>query len=121
MITTRLFVAAIALTAFVAALAAPATAADESKVKAAGREVETGAKKIGDGKLGTGVEETAKGVGHSVVEGTKFAGEKVKEGSQAASPPAKSAWQHLKDGNVKQSADAFGSSVKNFFTRLFTN
>src|SRR5215468_6744487 len=101
MITTRLFVAAIALTAFVAALAAPATAADESKVKAAGREVETGAKKIGDGKLGTGVEETAKGVGHSVVEGTKFAGEKVKESGNAAGPPAKSAWQHLKDGNVK--------------------
>jgi hypothetical protein len=121
MITTRLFVAAIALSAVLGGLATPVTAADDSKVKSAGREVETGAKKIGDGKLGTGVEETAKGVGHTVVEGTKFAGEKVKEGGQAASPPAKSAWQHLKDGNVKQSADAFGSSVKNFFTRMFTN
>ena len=118
---TRLFVAAIALTALIGSMATPATAADESKVKAAGREVESGAKKIGDGKLGTGVEETAKGVGHSVVEGTKFGAEKVKESGHAATPPAKSAWQHLKDGNVKQSADAFGSSVKNFFTRLFTN
>jgi len=121
MVTTRLFVAVLALTALIGWLTAPALAADESKVKAAGREVDTGAKKIGEGKVGTGVEETAKGVGHTVVEGTKFAGEKVKEGGQAASPPAKSAWQHLKDGNVKQSADAFGSSVKNFFTRMFTN
>ena len=121
MVTTRLFVAVLALTALIGSLAAPALAADESKVKAAGREVDTGAKKIGEGKLGTGVEETAKGVGHTVVEGTKFAGEKVKEGGQAASPPAKSAWQHLKDGNVKQSADAFGSSVKNLFTRMFSN
>src|SRR5215813_9012858 len=121
MMTARLLVAAIALIALLGSIATPSIAADESKVKAAGREVDTGAKKIGEGKLGTGVEETAKGVGHTVVEGTKFAGEKVKEGSQAASPPAKSAWQHLKDGNVKQSADAFGSSVKNFFTRMFTN
>lgn len=121
MITTRLFVAAIALTALVGSLATPAIAADDAKVKSAGREVESGAKKIGDGKLGTGVEETAKGVGHTVVEGTKFAGEKVKEGGQAASSPAKGAWQHLKDGNIKQSADSFGSSVKNFFTRMFTN
>jgi hypothetical protein len=121
MITMRRFVAMLVLGALIGWMTTPATAADESKVKAAGREVETGAKKIGDGKLGTGVEETAKGVGHTVVEGTKFAGEKVKESGQVASPPAKSAWQHLKDGNVKQSADAFGSSVKNFFTRLFTN
>ena len=121
MMTARLLVAAIALIALLGSIATPSIAADESKVKAAGREVETGAKKIGDGKLGTGVEETAKGVGHSVVEGTKFAGEKVKESGNAAGPPAKSAWQHLKDGNVKQSADAFGASVKNFFTRLFTN
>jgi len=100
---------------------APAFAADESKVKAATREVETGAKKIGDGKLGDGVEETAKGIGHTVVEGAKFSGEKLKESGQVAKPPAKSAWQHLKDGEVKDSANAFGSSVKGFFTRLFTN
>ena len=36
-------------------------------------------------------------------------------------------WRHeaeeacLKGGSVKESANAFGSSVKNFFTRLFTN
>jgi len=121
MITTRRFVATLALTAAIGWAAMPAIAADESKVKAAAREVDTGAKKIGDGKLGTGVEQTAKGVGNTVVEGTKFAGEKVKESGQAAAPPAKSSWQHLKEGSVKQSADAFGASVKNFFTRLFTN
>ena len=61
------------------------------------------------------------GDGHTVVEGAKFSGEKLKESGQAASPPAKSAWAHLKDGSVKESANAFGSSVKSFFTRLFSN
>ena len=36
-----------------------ASAADDSKVKAATNQVETGAKKIGDGQVGTGVEQTA--------------------------------------------------------------
>jgi hypothetical protein len=119
--TKRLLTATIALTALIGWMATPAFAADESKVKSATRQVETGAKKIGDGKLGTGVEETAKGVGNTLVEGAKFTGEKFKESGQAATPPAKSAWQHLKDGSVKESANAAGSSVKNFFTRLFTN
>jgi hypothetical protein len=101
--------------------ASPVIAADESKVKSATRQVETGAKQIGDGKVGTGVESTAKGVGNTVVEGAKFTGEKFKESGQAAKAPAKSAWQHLKDGSVKESANAFGSSVKSFFTHLFTN
>jgi hypothetical protein len=99
----------------------PVLAADESKVKGATRQVETGAKKIGDGKLGDGVEETAKGVGNTVVEGAKFTGEKFKESAQVAKPPAKSAWGHLKDGEIKDSANAFGTSVKGFFTRLFSN
>jgi hypothetical protein len=111
----------IALALAIGWMAAQAMAADESKVKAATRQVETGAKKLGDGKLGDGVEQTAKGVGNTVVEGAKFTGEKFKESGQAAGPPAKSAWQHLKDGSVKESANAFGSSVKNFFTRLFSN
>jgi hypothetical protein len=92
----------------------PAVAADDSKVKAATRQVETGAKKIGDGKIGEGVEETAKGIGHTVVEGAKFSGEKIKEGGQAAEPKAKSAWEHLRDGAVD-----VGRGVKNFFGRLF--
>jgi hypothetical protein len=117
----RVLVITIASVAFVGWTASPGIAADESKVKSATRQVETGAKQIGDGKLGTGVEETAKGVGHTVVEGAKFTGEKFKESGRAAKGPAKSAWQHLKDGSVKESANAFGSSVKNFFTRLFTN
>jgi hypothetical protein len=121
MSTKRWLAVGFAFTMLVASFPASTQAADESKAKAATRQVETGAKKIGDGKVGTGAEEMAKGVGNTVVEGAKFTGEKFKESGQAASPPAKSAWQHLKEGSVKQSADAFGSSVKNFFTRLFTN
>jgi hypothetical protein len=117
----KLLAVAIALAALIGWMAAEVLAADETKVKSATRDVETGAKKIGDGKVGDGVEQTAKGVGHTVVEGAKFTGEKFKESGQAAKPPAKSAWSHLKDGDVKESANAFGSSVKNFFTRLFSN
>ena len=99
----------------------PAGAADESKVKAATGQVESGAKKIGQGKIGDGVEETAKGVGKTVVEGAKFTGEKFKEAGKAAEPPAKGVWGNLKEGNVKDSANAFGASVKNFFSSLFSN
>ena len=95
---------------------APAMAADESKVNAATRQVETGAKKIGQGKVGAGVEETAKGIGNTVVEGAKFTGEKLKESGKAAEPQAKNAWTNTRDGAV-----SFGNSVKNFFQRLFTN
>ena len=100
---------------------AGARAADDSKVKSATRQVESGAKKIGEGKLGDGVEETAKGIGKTVVEGAKFTGEKLKEAGQAAEPKAKGVWQNLKEGNVKESANALGATVKNFFTRLFSN
>ncbi len=95
---------------------APALAADTTKVDAATKQVETGAKKIGDGKIGEGVEETAKGIGNTVVEGAKFTGEKLKEAGKAAEPPAKSTWEKVKEG-----ATSFGSSVKNFFTKLFSN
>ncbi len=98
-----------------------ARAADDSKVKSATRQVESGAKKIGEGKLGDGVEETAKGIGKTVVEGAKFTGEKLKEAGKAAEPKAKGVWQNLKEGNVKESANALGATVKNFFTRLFSN
>ncbi|MBI4636344.1 MAG: hypothetical protein HY727_08340 [Candidatus Rokubacteria bacterium] len=95
---------------------APVPAADDSKVKAATRQVETGAKKIGDGKILEGVEETAKGIGETVVEGAKFTGEKLQESGKAAEPQAKSAWDNVRDGAV-----AFGQSVKGFFSRLFSD
>src|SRR5262245_49263408 len=88
---------------------APAPAADDSKVQAATRDVETGAKKIGQGD-----EETAKGVGKTVEQGAKLTGEKIKESGKAAEPQAKSAWEHTRDG-----ATAFGRSVRDFFTGLF--
>jgi hypothetical protein len=103
----------------IVALLAPAglaAAADDSKVKAATGQVESGAKKIGDGKVGDGVEETAKGVGHTVVEGAKYTGEKLKESGKAAEPEAKSTWQ-----NLKETANSFGGTVKSFFTRLLSN
>lgn len=85
--------------------------ADDSTLKDATRQVESGAKKIG-----SGVEDTAKGVGHTVSEGAKTAGEKVKEAGKAAEPEAKTAWQQVRDGAV-----SFGHSVKNFFTKLGGN
>lgn len=116
----RRMISVLALGAVVA-WALPAAAADESKVKAAASQVESGAKKLGEGKLGDGVEETAKGVGKTVVESAKFTGEKFKEAGKAAEPPAKGFWANLKDGNIKESANQFGGGVKGFFTRLFSN
>ena len=91
-----------------------ACAADDSKVKEGTRQVESGAKKVGQGNVGEGVEDTAKGIGKTVVEGAKYSGEKIKESGKAAEPAAKSAWENTRDGAV-----AFGRSVKTFFTRLF--
>ena len=107
---------ALAILAMLALSLTPAPAADTTKVDAATKQVQTGAKKIGDGKVGEGVEETAKGIGNTVVEGAKLTGEKFKEAGKAAEPPAKSAWEKVKDG-----AGSFGSSVKNFFSKLFGN
>ncbi len=98
----------------VVASSVPAMAADDSKVKSATRQVESGAKEIGQGKIGDGVKDTAKGIGNTVAEGAKYAGEKLKESGKASEPQAKSSWESVKDGAV-----SFGHSVKNFFTRLF--
>jgi len=54
-----------------------ARAADDTKVKAATEQVEAGARKIGDGKLGPGFEETFKGVGNTIVEGAKYSGHAI--------------------------------------------
>src|SRR2546428_569126 len=113
----------LAMRAFIIALvlglamlwALPGWTADDSKVKAGTNQVETGAKKIGDGKIGQGVEDTAKGIGKTVVEGDKFTGDQLKEAGKAAEPKAKTTWEHIKDGAV-----SFGQSVKNFFGRLFS-
>lgn len=94
---------------------APLMAAEDAKVKAATRRVERGGKMIGSGKVGQGIEETAKGVGDTVVEGAKFSGNKLKASGKAAEPAAKGAWS-----SFKQSANAFGASVKRFFARLFS-
>src|SRR5438105_8726044 len=85
-------------------------AADDSKVKAATDQLKSGAKEIGGGKVGTGIEDTAKGVGKTVEEGAKYTGEKLKEAGQSAKPEAKSAGNSFKNG-----LDSFGGSVKNFF------
>ena len=104
------------VTAFALVSALPALGADDSKVKAATRQVEAGAQKIGKGEIVSGVEETARGIGSTVAEGAKFSGEKIKEAASAAEPPAKSAWEKTREGAI-----SFGQSVKNFFTRLFSN
>jgi hypothetical protein len=107
-------IAFIAITTFSLLAVQTARAADDTKVNAATGQVESGAKKIGEGHVGQGVEETAKGIGNTVVEGAKYTGEKLKESGKAAEPRAKSAWQNTRDGAVE-----FGHSVKNFFSRLF--
>lgn len=65
--------------AMIAGAAQPAPAADDSKVKAATQQVESGARKIGDGKLGPGFEETFKGIGQTIVEGAKYSGHTIKD------------------------------------------
>lgn len=56
-----------------------ASAADKTKVDQATKQVEQGAKQIGDGTVGPGVKQTAKGIGNTVVEGAKYSGENIKE------------------------------------------
>jgi hypothetical protein len=90
-------------------IAAPVSAADDTKARDGAAQVESGAKQIG-----RGVEDTAKGIGKTVVGGAETAGEKIKEAGRAAEPEAKSAWTRTKEGAV-----SFGHSVKTFFTNLF--
>jgi hypothetical protein len=82
----------------VAGSVAPLAAADDAKVKAATRRVERGGKMIGAGKVGPGLEETAKGVGNTVVEGAKYSGNKLKASGKAAEPAAGVArWPRWRD------------------------
>ena len=100
---------------FITVSVGSAIAADDAKVKAATRRVERGGKMIGKGKVTSGIEETAKGVGDTVVEGAKYSGNKLKASGKAAQPAAKNAWT-----SFKETANAFGLTVKRFFTRLFS-
>jgi ABC-type microcin C transport system permease subunit YejB len=54
-------------------------AADKSRVDRATKQVEQGAKQIGQGQVGPGFKEMFTGVGHTIVEGAKFSGENIKE------------------------------------------
>ena len=70
---TPVFLAVVALSCGTAA------AADKTKVDAATKRVEKGAKQIGQGQVGLGFREMFAGVGHTIVEGAKFSGENIKE------------------------------------------
>ncbi len=100
---------ALVVAALLAATAAFAEQKDPAQPpepgKAAGSQIESGARQIG-----RGVEEAAKGV----VQGTKDVGRKIGDAAREAEPKAKSAWENLKTA----AADA-GRSVKTFFSRLF--
>ena len=102
------FLAAVGLSCGVAG------AADKTKVDAATKQVEQGAKQMGHGEVVPGVKQTAKGIGNTVVEGAKYTGQKLGEAGQVAAPEAKTAWERTKEGAV-----AFGSSVRDFFGSLF--
>ena len=65
--------------AVVALSSGAASAADKSKVDGATKQVERGAKQVGQGQVGPGFKEMFTGVGHTVVEGAKFSGENIKE------------------------------------------
>src|SRR5205085_2795167 len=84
-------------------------AAETSQVDSATKQVGSGAKQVG-----RGVEDTAKGVGKTVAEGAKVASEKVQEAGKTAQPQVEDALNKAKDG-----AESAGTSVKNFFNKLF--
>jgi hypothetical protein len=69
---------------------------------------------VGSATNGRSVEDTAKGVGNTVVEGANVAGEKVQEAGRAAQPQVEDTLHKVKDG-----AEAAGASVKNFVNKLF--
>lgn len=75
----RFMVIAMGVLAAVALGSGAAGAADKTKVDQATHRVEQGARQIGQGNVGTGVKETAKGIGNTVVEGAKFSGQTIKE------------------------------------------
>ena len=75
----RWFLITPAFLAVVAVSCGTADAADKTKVDAATKRVEAGAKQIGQGQVGLGYREMFAGIGHTIVEGAKFSGENIKE------------------------------------------
>lgn len=59
--------------------AGTAVAADKTKVDEATKQVEQGAKQIGQGNVGSGFKGLFKGIGNTIVEGAKFSGETIGE------------------------------------------
>jgi hypothetical protein len=57
----------------------PAGAADKTKVDRATKQVEQGAKQIGQGQVGPGFKGMFTGIGHTIVEGAKFSGNTMGE------------------------------------------
>jgi hypothetical protein len=68
-----------AFLAVVALSCGAAGAADKAKVDRATKQVEQGAKQVGQGHVGPGFKDLFTGIGHTVVEGAKFSGETLKE------------------------------------------
>ena len=58
---------------------APVAAADKTKVDEATKQVQEGAKQIGQGSAGSGFVELFKGIGNTIVEGAKFSGNTIAE------------------------------------------
>jgi hypothetical protein len=67
------------LFAVVALSCGTAGAADKSKVDHATKQVEQGAKRVGQGHVGSGFKQMFTGIGYTVFEGGKYSGETVKE------------------------------------------
>ena len=63
-----------------------AYAASMSKVDSATHQVESGTKQAGQC-----IAQTAKGIGHTIVEGAKMSGEKIQEAGKEAQPQVKNA------------------------------
>jgi hypothetical protein len=56
-----------------------AAAADRTKVDRATRQVEHGAKQIGQGRVGPGFKQMFVGIGHTIAEGAKYSGNTMAE------------------------------------------
>jgi hypothetical protein len=54
-------------------------AADKTKVDEATKQVQQGAKQIGQGDVGPGFKAMFVGIGNTIVEGAKFSGQNIKE------------------------------------------
>jgi len=92
----------------------PAIAADESPVKGATQEIESGAQEIRQGNITEGARDAALGVGRAITEGARYAGERLRESGRAAEPATRSAWKH-----AKESAYDLGRALTAFCAELF--